>query len=1063
MTETFPEGVRAIGARGPRAVEDRLLERLAALLDQSRVDPRLLARPVRVVVASSRLREHLAGRLVAERGAVAGVVIQTLHGVALEVLERAGEPVLRGDALFPVVVRRAARGEPALRAVLEPLEDGYGAVVAAVSDLLDAGFAPDVPAHREALAEAVAESGLPGPTRERVAAVVRAAGSAARAMHELGVGRTGDRLARAAERLRADPGLAPARAIFVHGYADATGVASDLLETLARACSALVCIDLPPDPAHPEREDLGVSFAERLLDRVGAGRLRDADPPAFPPAALTGLRAVGSDAEVRAVAERVHALLAGGVSPERIGVVARDTAGYAVPVRTQFGRLGIPFSAPGTAGPPTGHGRRLHALLALLAEGDATPADRWLDALATLGRARRADLRLGLHAMGTARLRDLAALDPDPHLDSGDALPLPARRGLVAGSQESGAPAHVRRRRLSGHALRGAVATAVATAARLAAWPRRAALAEHVAALNALVREELGWRAGGERDSLEAALAELETQLARVLVSFDEFVLLARRTLAEADREPLGGAGAGVRFLGVVDARAHTFEHLFVLGVNRDVFPRPLLEDPLFPDAVRRPLAALLPEIPLKSRSFEEEHYLFAQLLAASPKVTLSWQIADDAGRARTPSPFVERLRAAGVFGEPEDAPGPYAPPRPGDARPRTACEATAIEGLYGSSERFAELLALGAAECDELDPAGSAVAPEAIARGRCAVLEELGDRPGRAELGPYFGFVGGIRHAADVRRADLYVTQMERMVRCPWQVFLTRLLRLEPPPDALDSLPELTPLLLGNLVHRVLERIVAEAVEAAEAGAGVQVPWPDDAALEALLRSSAEELVQREGIGLPGFARVLLEAARPLLLPARELEWPAPGSPVACTAVEAQGGVDVGCPPRRIHFRADRVDRVAGVPRLVDYKTGRPRTQKKLAQDVAHGSQLQAAAYAFGSEGEGRYLYLAAGATPGAVVEAAADDAALRAAFERAVAIALAAFDAGAFFPRLCEPHETGPARHCDWCEVRQACLQGDASARARLAAWSQSSRRRSPAEADALALWQLYARPSG
>jgi RecB family exonuclease len=168
---------------------------------------------------------------------------------------------------------------------------------------------------------------------------------------------------------------------------------------------------------------------------------------------------------------------------------------------------------------------------------------------------------------------------------------------------------------------------------------------------------------------------------------------------------------------------------------------------------------------------------------------------------------------------------------------------------------------------------------------------------------------------------------------------------------------------------------------------------------------------------------------------------------------------VEVGLPPRAIHYRVDRVDEVEGVARLVDYKTGAARSQGKLLEDVSRGQRLQAPAYAFGRGGSGRYLYLAAGAGPKAVVEASADDAELHEAFDEAVSTALLAFDAGAFFPRLTDGSGTEPAKHCAHCEVREACVQGDAGARARIARWSERERGESPAEVQALALWRLRA----
>jgi inactivated superfamily I helicase len=102
--------------------------------------------------------------------------------------------------------------------------------------------------------------------------------------------------------------------------------------------------------------------------------------------------------------------------------------------------------------------------------------------------------------------------------------------------------------------------------------------------------------------------------------------------LEKAGASNLGGAGGGVQVLSVTEARGRTFHHLFVCGLNRDVFPRTVREDPLLPDDLRRILRRVLPDVPVKRSGFDEERYLFAQRLSASPAVTLSWQAADDDG-----------------------------------------------------------------------------------------------------------------------------------------------------------------------------------------------------------------------------------------------------------------------------------------------------------------------------------------------------------------------------------------------------------------------------------------------
>src|SRR5262245_23413095 len=76
---------------GPRAVEGLLLEELDRYLEAGRRDPGALARPLRVVVPSRSLAEHLSTRLARRAGrALLGVSVRTVYAVALELLARAG-------------------------------------------------------------------------------------------------------------------------------------------------------------------------------------------------------------------------------------------------------------------------------------------------------------------------------------------------------------------------------------------------------------------------------------------------------------------------------------------------------------------------------------------------------------------------------------------------------------------------------------------------------------------------------------------------------------------------------------------------------------------------------------------------------------------------------------------------------------------------------------------------------------------------------------------------------------------------------------------------------------
>jgi hypothetical protein len=1140
---------------GGRAAEALLLERLEEDLAEAARDPRLLARPVRVVVPSRSLTAHLSALLVARRGrSLAGVSFQTLYGVAAEILERAGEPVPRGTLLFEVLAERAAREQPALVRGLAELVDGYAGVFGTVRDLLDAGFER---AHAEAADEALAALGPVDASRaavERARALVRVAARVEAEGRRLGIGRTSHLLRRAAELVALDPErFLPSRALYVHGFADATGLATDLLTQLLRRPGARLLLDRPLDPAAPpsQPDAWEKAFSERFAGRLEltGARFEEARPRTAPAerARLARLEGAGTEAEVRGVALRLRALLDAGASPEGIGVVARDLAPYRLALRRQLGRLAIPFSGLGTRGGIEPAGRRAAALLELLRRREETPCDRWLDAavslpsfseggggrlrLAAAGR-RRIDLRLAVRALGAGRLRDLAALDSAAlsRVLRNGRYALPIRQGLrvrAAGQEEEGAgdgegegeekaPAASRAaaRTVAGTEIEHATAAARALCRRFAEWPDSATAADHLARAAALLREDLGWDGGlpGPPEPVAGALSRLGREVpAGFLLRFEELRLLLARALAEAGRSALGGKGGGVQVLSVTEARGRTFEHLFLIGMNRDLFPRTIREDPLLPDALRTVLAGpfhdgVLPDVPVKRQGFDEERYLFAQLLSAAPAVTLSWQSADDDGRPRSPSPLVERLLAPGGA---ERLPPLYA--LPAGRSPRPADEHAILAALHAPRRHFGRVLPLAVAEGRALLPPLSGLPrldPGDLAATRLGVLDELDPdrrtpegRATRQRLGPWFGFVGALGRApagaSDPRRGDLWITHLEGMAGCPWQTFLTRVLRLEPTPDPLEALPGVDALLLGNLVHAVLEAVVlavapgewqGEAAPAWEAREPVAVPWPAPAEFERLLRAAAERVVEEEGISLPGMARALAERARPFLEVARQAEWGGPGAALAVLGAEVFGQVEIAVPgdpigrPRPLRFKADRIDRTArieGTPaelRLTDYKTGRPistaKREEKRAEhflaSVRAGTRLQAVAYrlAGGESGHGRYLYLRPDLAERefAIGAGTSGEAELERAFGAATASVLGAWEAGTFFPRVVDLSGRAEPVRCKFCSVAEACLRGDSGARGRLFDWAtrgdtgqEPGDPDEPGAAALLAVWRL------
>ncbi|HBL27104.1 MAG TPA: hypothetical protein DD490_09745, partial [Acidobacteria bacterium] len=665
-----PEPPRAPGevwvARGARAAEALLWTRVDALLAEARKNPGLLARPVRLLVPSRSLRAHLGAALVRRRGrSVAGVTVQTLHALACEILERAGETVPRGTPLFDVLAQRLARFEPVLRKGLDDLVDGYGAVAGTVRDLLDAGLELDL---AEAIDEALATDGPRVASKaevERARALVRVAARTEALAPALALGRASTLLRRATELFAADPArVLPYRALFIYGFSDATGVATDFLQELLRQGARLI-LDHPPAPGS-STGGMERAFTERFAERLAmVSRFVPAPPPREtdpPPPRIERVEAVGAEAEAREVARRVRALLDGGARAEGIGIVGRDLAPYALALRRHLGRLGVPFSGVAATGSLEPAGRRARAFLELLRRGEEVPADRWLDTVAALGLpgpagARRrpmagllVDLRLAFYSLGAGRLRDVADLDPAAFLRE-DRYALPIRQGLrtAAAAEEGGdeGETYAARRRVDGAQIRAAVRTAGRVRERLASWPEEARADEHFRLLRALLVSDLGWdREAADTGAVLAALAELEREVPEDFpLTREELRPLVVRACGAVGLSPLGGSGGGAQVLNVTEARGRTFDHLFVLGLNRDVFPRGIREDPLLPDDLRQVLRRVLPDVPIKRAGFDEERYLFAWLLSGSPAVTLSWQMADEEGKPRSPSPLLRGPR----------------------------------------------------------------------------------------------------------------------------------------------------------------------------------------------------------------------------------------------------------------------------------------------------------------------------------------------------------------------------------------------------------------------------------
>ena len=998
---------------------------------------------------------------------MAGVIVQTLGGAAHEIMERAGCQAPGGVEGFDVLVRRLAHGETALATELESLSDGYDVVLGVIRDLVDAGFSPD---HEDGVLERLDELApvVPRSNRDRAAALVRVAARAVEAAEITGAYPQAARYQRAAEVLL-DHGAPsfPSRGVLIHGFADLTGVAADLLTTVVQVVGGVVLVDRVPDPSHPKVDDSGNAFLERLELRLGG--LEMVEDPALPKAPdLRFAEAPDAEAEARWVVETVRSLVASGAVPEEIGVVARHLGGLGPALRRQMHRLGIPFSGVGAQVPGGVLRRKARRLADLLRRGSDSELDVWVEVAEGLDGG--AGLLLGLRVLSLARLQDLAALDPaDRRVARGVPLPM----GRVASSDEGRGNDRGQVSRLAKSSLVAAMEGARAVLEVLEGWPTRVTAGEHCGTTLEFLRT-LGWSLDG---GYGAAILEAINGFAKEFpdgleLDREEWSSALIRRLDGLGEVRIGGAGAGVQLLTVMEARARCFSHLLVCGLNRGVFPRLAVDDPLLPDHVRARLALdVLPEMPVKARSADEERYLFAQLVSSAGDVHLSWHLSAD-GRRMAPSPFVERLRTVDDDAPEESVPSLWALER-ARVGPRPAYEHAVLTAVAGCDGVLKDRLVLAVSEGREAVAASSESVPaDRQAMARLDVLDAAEPGQGSPQVGPWFGFVASAAEPGD----RLWVTHLEKVATCPWRAFLGRRLGVRPLPDPHLDLPDPDHRLVGEVVHGVLEYIVTGATDGIslsfEEALNRQpsiIRWPSKKRLERIIDEMARQVVFDEGLSSFGLAPLLAARVRPVLDVVKEVEWSASGELPGVLAAEVEGEIRSQASGRTIAFRADRLD---SGPRTTDYKTGKPLSGAKLPKTrekhflkkVETGRMLQAVAYALASPlhaGVGRYVYLRPeiGDTPpeARIVEVSGLDESFTESFDNAVKAIEASLENGAAFPRVDEP-KGKKAEHCGYCGVSEACRRDDSDFRRRLVELMESDEEAEPgAVAAARELWWL------
>jgi len=808
--------VKVIAHPDPFVLERELLTSLAATRDSDPLAPLL------VLVPTRRLADHVQRRLGEERSAWLNLEILNLTGAALRILEAAGGAAPRQLSLRlqETVLQKALQARELQNSrwnrFVELRPGALRTLQNSITDLREAGISPG------ALAKMTGK--LPGE-----------AGLAdiyARYVRELELLARKENICDRAGLLERAVPLAATfggryRSIWLHGAYELIGAHLDLLRALDGEDRVTVLL-----PASPREQAPATAYARRFAttyllqgkamipagasasSSVFGARLETLyDELAAPPPLELGKALFrnfqGGMSEVEWAIRGALRTMAEGVPPSEIGIVARSLEHYAPLLEAALGADAIPWSS--SVETPLRREPVIHDLLVLLrilaedfpraatAELLGSPYVRW-DRLLSGGAPPAADLVetwsrqagiLGGLDDWTATLVDWASEMSYPEDLSDDER---ARLARLAAWKRS------RAEDIAG-ALRKLISKCGGRKA--SSW------SAHAERIREIAREILPGR--GDESANEPSLKRLfdlldEMRRLDVIVHdgnevpFHRALEWLERAVDETGLPTSGKENGGIRLLDAMQARGLTFKRLFLLGFHSGLFPRIPKEDPFLNDDARRRLRRTTGRpLPVKEEGEQEEHLLLSILLgSAGDRVDLSWQRADDSGRALSPSLALREV-ARVVLGRPDYNFLVNELAARTAADPLMRLEATLTESgmLSAAEERL--LLALRGHGPESVSP-GLIERDPKLAPGLRMLAATESFEPGTAE------FDGRISGAAP-RPDPLSASAFGMLGNCPLQFFFERVLHLRPLEDE-HSAFDLIPREIGQAVHSILERI---------------------------------------------------------------------------------------------------------------------------------------------------------------------------------------------------------------------------------------------------------------
>jgi hypothetical protein len=435
-------------------------------------------------------------------------------------------------------------------------------------------------------------------------------------------------------------------------------------------------------------------------------------------------------------------------------------------------------------------------------------------------------------------------------------------------------------------------------------------------------------------------------------VSLDVFA----RSLAlelEADLGRVGRMGEGV-LVGSVDMGVGLdLDLVIVLGLAEGIFPSPLQDDSLLPDQER---AATGDELPLRAQRVERQHRQLLAALAGAAHQVLSVPRGDLRRNVeRVPSRWV--LQVAGALSGERWWSDEFWNANADWLTHVASFDAGIRHMAFPANEQEHRLRALMAQGSNHLSLSVLSAADVVLGSGAQVVSARRSDFFTRFDAN-----LNGLRLPSPAEEV-MSATRLEEWANCPFAYFMHHILKVEQVENPEDEL-QITPLVKGSLVHKVLELFIQEMIQHAESGqVDLGAPWTADhrARLLQIAEEECQNIEAKGRTGRPIFwrgdkKRIMADLERFLERDssyrmtngtqpvAAELAFGLPKATVGTVALDLPDG-------RSVRFRglADRVDRGAdGTLYVVDYKTGKSDAFRKLSDENPddHGHRLQLAVY---------------------------------------------------------------------------------------------------------------------